>query len=368
MNVTPKNTKKSRIYILLLVCILTAAIFILAPVASGKEYIPPGHEYTVNYYKAYGEPDIYASVLGDTEFERGETATIKVILSNKGVLYGFKSIQSGDSSDSTRQQSMAELEYEVLKTTAYGIKTHLVSPTDLIKIDASTNSQILEELLPGDISEEPFSFTVEISENAPAGTYILEMPLDYEYQEDVQMTGGEVVRLGLPGLDHATYYKTAQHTIQIPVIVKPAAKFEVVEVSGNLTAGAKDTINVTYINSGELQAQEAVARLVVMRPLSTDGSMKSLGTMLPGESKTVSFVISSDFLAVEKNYGIDSEVKYIDEDGEDTFSESMKVNVRLEKPEGKVNVTYLAIFGIVIMGIVLIIKNTKKNGSKEFDN
>lgn len=369
MNVIPKNIKKSRISsILLLICVLSTAILV-APSVAAKEYVPPGYEYTVNYYKAYGEPDIYASVIGDTEFERGETAQIKVSLSNKGVLYGFKpATWINTSSEVEHSLSLKELEYEALRTTAYGIKTSLVSPTEFIEIDTSTNSQTMEELLPGSLSEDPFVFTVTVSDNAPAGMYVLEMPMTYEYHEDVRMTAGQSASLGLPDLDHAVFYETANQTIQIPVIVTPEAKFEVTDVSGNLIAGNKNTINVTYTNTGELPAFDAIARLVVMEPLSSDHSTRSIGDIHPGESTTVSFDISSDFMAVEKNYGIDSEIKYKDVDGDDEFSRSMKVHVNLQKPEGQINVTYLAIFGLVVMGIVLIIKNMKKNGSNGSDN
>ncbi|WP_406659589.1 hypothetical protein V7O66_06980 [Methanolobus sp. ZRKC3] len=369
MNDIPKKTNKSRMYVILsLACVLSAALLVLTPVAAAKEYIPPGYEYTVNYYKAYGEPDISASVLGDTEFERGETAQMRVILSNKGVLYGFKADTLINTSEKDHKLSLKELEYEALKTAAYGIKASLASPTDLIEIEASTNSQMLDELLAGDLSEDPFIFTVTISDNAPAGVYLLEMPLTYEYQNDVRMTSGESVRLGLPALDHATFYKAVEHTIQIPITVKAGANFEVTDISGNLTAGSEDTINVTYTNTGELPAYDSIARLIIMKPLSSEHSTKSLGIIQPGESKTASFVVSSDFLAVEKSYGIDSEIKYKDADGDDDFSGNMKVHVNLKKPEGKINVTYLALFGLVVMGIVLIIKNMKKNGSNGSDD
>jgi hypothetical protein len=223
----------------------------------------------------------------------------------------------------------------------------------------------MEKLLAGELSENPFVFTVTISENAPAGTYLLEMPLNYEYPKDVRMTAGESIILGRPDLDHATYYETVEQTIQIPVIIVPEAKFEVSSVSGNITAGSANTLNITYTNIGELPAENAVARLIMMQPLSAGRPIQSLGTMQPGESRTVSFDIASDFQAVEKSYGIDSEIKYTDVDGEDAYSNNMKVNVFLKQPERKVNVTGLALAGLVIVGIVLIIKNTRKNGSKK---
>jgi len=369
MKETSKKTNRYKVsFILLLACVLSVSIFMSVPMAAAKDYLPPGYEYTNNYYKTYGEPDIYASVIGDTEFERGETAQIRVSLSNKGVLYGFKAVKMINNSEAEHQLAIQEMEYEKLKTTAYGIKASLVSPSELIEVDTATNSQYMQELLPGAVSENPLVFIVTISDNAPAGAYMLEIPMTYEYQSDVRMTAGESGRLGLPSLDHASYYETANRTIQIPVIVQPEAKFDVTDVSGTLVKGSESEVNVTYTNTGELPAFDAVARLIVMKPLSSTHSIRSIGYIQPGESKTVSFVISSELLAVEKAYGIDSEIKYKDVDDEDQFSKSMKVHVDLKDPDGAINVTYLAIIGLVITGIVLIIKNRKRNSSNGPDN
>ncbi|MDY0387599.1 MAG: hypothetical protein RBT65_10830 [Methanolobus sp.] len=366
MNGTSNKVDKFKLYFIPLVaCILLAVILVLMPLATAKEYLPPTYEYTNNYYKAYGEPDIYSSVLGDTEFERGETAQIKVVLSNKGILYGLKSATVIDTSESIHKLSLAELQYETQRTSAYGIKAHLVSSTDLIEIEAATNSKTLDELLPGKLTEEPFVFTVTISKNAPAGTYLLEMPLSYEYPKDVRMTGGESIRLGLPDLDHATFYETVEQTIQIPVTVMPEARFEVSSVSGNIAAGNTDTLNITYTNIGELPAEDAFVRLIVMGPLSAERPIQSLGTMQPGESRTLSFDITSEAQSVEKSYGIDSEIKFTDIDGEIAFSDNMKVNVFLKQSGKKVNITGIALAGLVIMGLVLIIKNKRKNGLKK---
>ncbi|TGC08326.1 COG1361 S-layer family protein [Methanolobus halotolerans] len=356
-----KISNKSIFFTCLLVCILIVSMFAMClPQAAAKDYIPLSYEYTENYYKTYGEPTLSVSVLGDTEFNRGETARMDVVLANRGVLYGVKSIKSVGDSESQHQLSQAELEYEARRTTAYGVKATLISGTDLIEVDPATNSHTLDKIVPGQLPDNPLAFTLTISNNAPAGTYILELPVVYEYQSDVRMTTGKVVQLGL-STDHATYYTTANITMQIPVIVKPEPEFQVSDVSGELTAGQSGTINVTYTNTGELPAKDAVARIVVMKPLSSEGSLRSLGTLKPGESRTVSFDISAENSAVEKTYGIDSEIRYVDENEEKAFSDNMKVNVDLRTPVRQFNITGLALAGLAVMGLVLIIKNIRKN-------
>ncbi|MEZ5336330.1 MAG: hypothetical protein R2741_14435 [Methanolobus sp.] len=156
MNVNYEKIIMKKYTIPLVVCILLSVCFVAAvPSASAKEYLPPTYEYTTNFYKSYGEPDISATVLGDTEFERGETASLKVVLSNRGVLYAIKPDADASTSETLHELSLKELQYESLRTTAYGVKASLVSTTALIEVDSETSSHTLEELSPGVLPDDP---------------------------------------------------------------------------------------------------------------------------------------------------------------------------------------------------------------------
>ncbi|WP_333788359.1 COG1361 S-layer family protein [Methanomethylovorans sp.] len=325
--------------------------------ASAKEFLPATYQHTTNFYTSYGEPDLYASVLGDTELKRGETRDIKIVISNRGVLYGAKSAQGVGTSETKQALAIKELEYESRRTVAYGVKATLLTNSEYIDVDPTTSSQTLEEIFPGQLPDDPLVFTLTVSDKAPAGVYMLVLPLEYEYQKDIRMTQGSTAIVGVPGLDHETYYQAANKTLTIPMVIEPQPRLEVTEVSGQLSAGGMSTINVTYTNTGELPATDAVARIVAMKPLSCDRSMQPLGTIEPGSSRTVSFVISAESTAVAKTYGLDSEIKYIDTDGEIAYSSNMKVDVAVIPVEDKLNITGTAIAGIAITLIVLIFKN-----------
>jgi hypothetical protein len=338
------------------------ALVLLTSVSAAKEFIPPAYEFTTNYYRSYGEPDVSVSVVGDTEVERGETASLEIVLSNRGIFYGVKSITSVGTSESDHAISLQELEYEKLRTIADGVKTSMVSGTEHITIDPATSSQTLEDpLYPGELPEDPLVFTITVSNNAPAGVYMLEMPITYEYQSDVRMTGGRAVALGLPDLDHVNYYTPVNRTLYVPVIVKPAAKFVVTDVSGGLVAGKESIVNITYTNAGELPATDAVARVILMKPLSTDSSVVSLGTLMPGDSRTASFSVSSDMQALDKTYALDTEIKYRDMDEDIAYSGNIIANIRMHSPQRQFNVTGLALAGILVVFVVLIVKSVKKN-------
>ncbi|MCD4703402.1 MAG: hypothetical protein K8R64_03785 [Methanosarcinaceae archaeon] len=332
----------------------------IAPTVQSKELIPPVHEFSTNYYDAYGEPDLYVSVIGDVELERGEEHLLKIVLSNRGVLHGVKYDTRIGTDEMDHEISLQELEYEKYRTTAIGIKAELRSTSDLIEIYPETSIQTLDELMPGVLPDEPFVFTLKISENAPAGEYTLLFPLEYQYQNEVEMSDGSTVRLGLPELDHTTYYKNTNQVLTIPIYIKPTVVFEIVDVDGELTAGSTSTVNVTYANIGELPANNAVARLVVMKPLSSSRSELSLGTIYPGDTKTISFEISADGNAIPKEYAISSEIKYIDDEDETSLSDALLVRMPLQKSEDTIPLGTFMIAGVFLILLYMFGKYARK--------
>lgn len=352
------------------VLVLSALAGYMLPATADKnndnefsDLLLPNYIFSTNYYDSFGTPDIYASLLGDPEFERGETVHLKVNLVNKGAIYGFKYDTSVGTDEGDHSLSLKELEYETRRTTAVGIEAEMISGTPYIEVKPDTSIQTMESLFPGEIPEHPLTFTITISNKAPAGVYYLQLPVSYQYQSQVRMTTNNVVRLGLTGMDHITHYNSGSKTLLIPVYVKASPRFEVTEISGNLVAGETQTIDVTYKNTGELTAEDATVRMVVMRPLSIEQSVVRLGTMAPGESQTARFNILADSDAVIKTYGVDSEIKYYDEQGEITISDNLEVSVPLEGAESKIGAFELALAGMVILFIYLIVnvlRNLKK--------
>jgi len=347
----------------IIIIIIVCTVVVMIPMASAddepentKEFLPPNHAFSTNYYNSYGEPDIYASLLGDYEFERGETAQIRITLANKGVLYGFKSDTSVGTDKKKHATSLQELQYETMRTIAVGIKAELISTSPYIEVDPSASIRVMKKLAPGKLPDNPLVYAITISDHTPAGAYYLQLPVSYEYQSQVRMTTNEVYRLGVTGLDHTTNYKSANKTLVIPIFVKGATEFEITDVSGHLTAGSFGVINVTYKNIGEIPARDAVVRVVVMKPLVVEQSVLRLGTIEPGESDTVSFKASADRSSLVKDYGVDSEIKYIDENGNTAFSENLKVTVPLEPSPDKLGAGTMALGGVFVLGIFMIIK------------
>ena len=366
-NYIPKKLVTTFVLIAVLLSVLSITV---SPVLGDTgDFLIPGNGYSVDYYRSYGEPGIQASVIGDPEFERGEIADVQVTLTNKGTIEGMKRLNVNQNliPDSKEQSiALAEMNAEQDCTTAKGIKANLISESDHIHVEPTTTPQLVDELKTGYI--HPIKFTIRVDDNTPAGEYELKLPVTYQYQSNVRTDTANAVNIGLTSdtLAFSREYSVQTITLPLHISIKKEPKFEVSKISGILKQGSTGLINVTYTNRGETSAENAQAKIVVMKPLSTSKSTVRLGTIGPGESQTASFDISAESDAVVKNYSVDSEVKYIDNDGKTKFSENMKVQMPIEKSESKFSTTMIIGILLVLVLIYQIIKvlRNRKNYSE----
>ncbi|AKB26957.1 hypothetical protein MSSIT_0238 [Methanosarcina siciliae T4/M] len=369
----PGKTRKKILRKTSIVVLILLIVSITAFPAFGEDdetdFIIPDYGYTVDYYRSYGEPVLQASVIGDPELNRGETATLQIKIVNEGVIEGFQRLnvnQTWVSDSSEELLAVEEMGEEKECTTAKNINAHLVSETEYIEVESATNFQNVEELETGHPSM--LQYTIKVDSDTPAGNYVLLLPVSYDYQANVRTATGAVANLGLTDTEYTREYKTKTETLKIPVSIKSEPKLEVAEVKGTLKQGENRVIEVTYTNTRERVAQDAMARIIVMSPLSTEKSIVRLGDIGPGENKTASFEIAATSDATVKNYGIDSEVKYVDEDGETAFSDNMKVHVPLEAAEKKISTTGIAIILIILIAIYQIVNMHRKRNKNDDEN
>jgi hypothetical protein len=303
---------------------LAIALTLAAPVLAAENYTPS--VYLDNYWTALGSPELNASLAGINEFERGDTVDLYVEITNYGRIIGF---DPDEKAEDLKEQTLTALEqgYEQEKTTALGITGTVRSTSDLIEV--KSGSQVIEALKSGEKSESPMRFTIKIANDAPAGEYPMMLDLTYDYQHNVEVGAKELdPNVGLRGLQIAYQYETANKTVTIPVMVKLEVDFEITDVKAELLAGEKDGIvEVTYKNMGVETADDAIARINVFNPFSTTDDQAYIGTLMPGEERTVTFKIDVNSDATATSYSINSKIKYTDIRGDTVISESMKIPV-----------------------------------------
>jgi len=303
---------------------LCMIIALMASAQGEDNYIPSVSG--ENFWTFHGYPDLTAAISGTNEFDRGETVTIYVDLINYGRLMGFEKDKTPSSAE---DQALADKESDLedAKTTALGIKATLVSSNDLIEV--KSGDQVVESLKSGDKTNEPLKFTIQIASDAPAGEYPLSLHLQYDYQYNVEVDANKLdsETNKLVGFKTAFWYEKDNQTVTVPVVVKRKADFVITAVEGEMQAGKKSDILVTYKNTGEDPIEDGIARLSIFKPFSSTDDQAFIGKLAPGEETTVRFRLDVDSDATPKPYSINSEIKYTDVNGETIISESMKIPV-----------------------------------------
>lgn len=173
-----------------------------------------------------------------------------------------------------------------------------------------SNKASLGDLAPGESATA--SFRVEVSDRAVAQRYPIEGHVEYQ--------------------DMYNETRTSDATTD-SVEIGPERDFS---VSGTPTvnAGGTETVEFTVENTGGGPMRDAVARINVDSPLSTDDDTAYLGDVEPGESTNVSYRISVDSGATEKEYSVDAVIKYDNAFGDKVVTDIQKAPVRVEGSAG----------------------------------
>lgn len=359
-----ENTLQKTVIKFAAIAVLLSILSVTAsPALASKDndFLVPSRGYSVDYYRSYGEPTIKASVTGDTEFERGESADIAIKIANTGTIEELKRLNANQNRIPDSQEeaiALGEMAEEMGCTTAKGLKATLTSDSDYIHIEPTTSLQTVDELKTG--NTQNLKFTMRIDSDAPGGEYELHLPVTYEYQSNARTETSKVVNIGLSNSEYTRAYTLQTIDIPIHISIKNEPTFEISNVSGSLVQGSSNKINITYTNTGEGTAEDAEVRFVVMNPLSTRNTIIRLGTIGQGESRVASLDVSADSDALVKNYSIDSEIKYIDDEGKTELSKNMKVDVPVEQAESRISTTAIILILLAVIVAYMIIKMLRK--------
>lgn len=338
--------------------IATLLMMLLATVPV-EAAIPKNFDLKDNFYTVYGGPDIEATLLGDNEYSRGDLVTLNFGLMNKGVISGFESDNEADTTVGAVLQQ-AEMKYETQAVTAVGVLATLKSDNPYIKV--KSGSQEAGTLQQGKQGSTPAKFTIEISKNAPAGTYPLDLEFTYKYQNNVQVSGDEydtstgiVTNQGV-----GIWYENMTQNQTVVVQVKKEPYFEVTNVTGNLYPDKGGMLKVTYKNTGEEPAKDATVRISAADPFSTTDDQAYLGDLKPGESVVAIFNMDVDETATQKPYSLNSEILYKDTEGHNQVSDSIKINTKVLEAEKSLPGYQIGAGIVMILAACFVVLRKKK--------
>lgn len=219
----------------------------------------------------------------------------------------------------------------------------------IAKLNRSGNSPVVPvdstvyigEFKPGDEFEAKFK--VSVTRDAEPQDYPLEVMVTYENADKETLD-------------------TPAESIGVPVGGK--ITFSMINDPPQVKAGGKQVIEVEYRNDGDAIAYSSEARISAVDPFSSDDDLAYLGDIKPGESAIAKFKISTTSDAIEKTYGLDSEIRYRDALDNSQISDTIKVQVSVVKSEGLsailTNPIVLAVILIVIIGAAYRLHTTRR--------
>ena len=152
-------------------------------------------------------------------------------------------------------------------------------------------------------------------------------------------------------------------TIGVPVGGK--ITFAIVSDPQTINPGKKKVITAQFRNTGGATAYQALARVSMVDPFTSNDDSAFLGDIAPGEMKTASFLVSADSTATVKNYGIDTEIRYRDALDNTVISDPMKLNVNVVAGKSIIaelteNPVILAAIAVIVIGIGYFLYRRKK--------
>ena len=219
----------------------------------------------------------------------------------------------------------------------------------IVKIIRNGNSPVLPTDSSVYIGDFPSGSTVDcrykvsVSSDAERQTYPIDVVVVYQNNE-------------------GDFITSRSDTVGIPVGGK--VDFSIISPAGEMNPGNKNVLNVQYKNTGDTTIYSAQARISAVDPFTSNDDTAYIGDLKPGESKTVSFVISLDRTATIKEYGLDSEIRYRDALENTYVSDTMKVKVNVTSPAGITtilsNPIYLSVIIAAIIGIIYLVYHFRK--------
>jgi hypothetical protein len=259
-----------------------------------------------------GTPDIQATIAGSEPVDvyAGDTATVMVNLVNDGTYV------------------------------AQSVSTTLEAESPL-SVKWSKSHAVLGQLNPRQSASAEFA--VEVAKEAPAKSYPMRLSVEY--------------------LDEARERKTEQFTLIFEVSKK--AEFDTTDAGSDRLYPNENgnLMSVMLKNSGSDVAKKIKAKLQPQFPFSTDGSIRYIDSLGPGESVPVQFVVDIDKEGTPGAYGLDLILDYEDAQGK-SLHDTAKASLSIEKkPLTKAvfgDYWYLWAIGVVAGLLILRRKLLKK--------
>ena len=179
------------------------------------------------------------------------------------------------------------------------------------------------------------TFSIDAPKDLAPGTYPLDVRLDYTGED--RQNGSALFHFEVP--------------------VKPKAEFTAFYPAGStLRAGAAQDADVVLTNTGSQEARKLKIRIKPLFPFSTDGTVRYVDSLRPGQSVNLTYIITVDKDATSGSQLVGLLMDFEDPQGK-AFSDSadFAMPVRLATFDESIEQykPFIYLFGLVIVLVVL---------------
>lgn len=179
----------------------------------------------------------------------------------------------------------------------------------------------------------PFSFAIDISEDAVAGPERFSLVVEYRTADDERR-------------------RTEPDDVRVTV-AESVDDFALAGIATSVTAGATDTLRLEVTNRREEAVEDVTAKLFADDPVSAEDDEAFVGTLEPGSSATLTFSVAASGDALTKAYPVQVDFQYRTPDGDTRLSDTYTVAVDVESQSGgEVPLPILAGAGILLVAVL----------------
>jgi hypothetical protein len=257
-------------------------LFVLLSSCSGEEFI----FFADDHYKAVGMPLLNASPM-NAVLSSGEGA-LEIALANNGHIEELIPMTGGSPEDIA-----LEMQEEMHSADALNITAQLEGRGPVAVTAAVQHIPLLPS---GALADLAFNLSV----GQGAGWQDLWLNLDYERQMDVSVSNGTVSPL----------YQPESSRQRIRVLVQGAEGPELLGAISDLVPGGSGELSVAIKNAGSYSLENCTARLKAAPPISSQGTIVSLGDLPAGGLAVASFALDAAKDASLDGYQLACEISY----------------------------------------------------------
>lgn len=265
---------------------------------------------TINLYVS-GSPELTAQIVSSDPLDvyPGDTATLAFVVQNQGTFQA----------QSVNAELSAQAPIKVIWSK---------SKDSLGLLDAKQGMNT--------------EFAVEVPKDADSGNYQLSLMLSYLDQN----------------------LRSMSKIIKFDMVVKAKALFEAVDDNSELLYKNQNSRLVSYTlkNTGTDTAKKLKVRMLPMYPFSTDGTVRYIDALEPGQEAKVQFMVNTDKSATPGTYGLDLLIDYEDIQGknfEDTADISLIIHQESLFRAVLINYWYLWSV-IIIVALAMFVRKMRK--------